>query len=71
MQLLHSVFVSQIAGVELFCVGGVVVGGLQPSASGEWLCMGARLHCLEFEGPGEQVGSEGGTAGIPGRSPPS
>jgi hypothetical protein len=25
----------------------------------------------EFEGPGEQVGSKGGTAGVPDRSPPS
>jgi hypothetical protein len=25
----------------------------------------------EFEGPGEQVGGEGGTVGVPGGSPPS
>jgi hypothetical protein len=37
---LCSGFVSQMAGVVLFCIGGeVVVGGLQPS--GEQLCMGA------------------------------
>jgi hypothetical protein len=39
---LRSAFVSQMAGVALFCIGGgVMAGGLQPS--GERLCMGAGL----------------------------
>jgi hypothetical protein len=59
MRLLCLAFVSQMAGVVLFFIGGgVVAGGLQPL--GEWLCMGAGL-C--------QLGSEGGTAGRPGGSP--
>jgi hypothetical protein len=42
MQPLRLAFVSQMAGVALFCIGGgVVAGGLQPW--GEQLCMGARL----------------------------
>jgi hypothetical protein len=61
---------SQMAGVVLFCVGGgVVAGGLQLSS--KQLCVGARYVAQEFGGPGEQVGSKRGIAGIPGGSPPS
>jgi hypothetical protein len=66
MRPLHSAFVSQMAGVVLLCIGGgVVAGGLQPSGC-VWV-----LGCVArgSEGPGEQIGSEGGTAGVPGRSP--
>jgi hypothetical protein len=64
MRPLRSAFVSQMAGV-------VVLWRVVFSHRVSGCVWVPGYVAREFEGPGEQVGGEGGTAGVPGRSPPS